>query len=94
MPVKVGKLTYRDLGCCYFVTGPNFLGMLFCWFMIYFFFGGIMIVNAFMQDWKPAVEVIIWTMISVSTLTFIKLCTSDPGIPPQIMEACKIMSTG
>ena len=88
--MKVGKLNVWSVcGLFNIVTGPNFLGMLCCWVIVYIFFGGVMFYNTIFVVWDRPVQIILWGLLAVNTLCFLILCIGPTGIPPQILEAVR-----
>ena len=82
--MKVGKLTFINIcGPFNIVCGPSCCSNLVMWIVCYGIFGGFFIGMTFgnRETWSTPIEISLWTLIGLVTLSFFYLTLSDPGVP-------------
>lgn len=82
---------YSPFGdCCDVFVGSNGLyAMLITDFMILLVnAGGFLAITIFLCK-DPLLQVLLYISIAVCTLSYLKLCISNPGVPSQIMDKVK-----
>ena len=87
--VKVGNLTFVSIcGLFDLVIGPNPCMGVAASLCMYSICGGVLFGLTFTINDQVG-ETIAWVLIAISTLTYLALCLSSPGIPTQIVMSAK-----
>ena len=88
--MKVGKLNVWSIcGLFDIVIGPNFCGMILCWLFVYALFGGVMLHNTIYLEWNRPTQIVLWSLLSINTFLFLKICFGPAGIPPVILQTLR-----